>query len=569
MRKAREARETRSTHAHLTLLIRFMLFLVLDVPHAVRAAVLCTAIGLAIPEAHFLPVATAVLGAATLYALWAHPHTVALQATVFVLVQVVVAPLILMPKARMLSTSPPDVLTACLALAAAYQAYTGPWTMLIFAVEVAAAATAMSVTAAGRRIGTALFINTDPNLLWSVGTVYDAAFSPDGRVAVVSWSAGDVLLHDCASGRAVRQICSNNPLGYYPATCAFSPDGRRVAVATAELLIYDVEHDAVIHRVGAVHRLDYARLKFFPDSDWLAVWTAGKLDVWSVAHARATLVRRCAVGGWNSVPVDVSADGRFVVGATIGFQGQGAACIVVDTVNMRKVSLPCTRDVHSVSFIAIRTVCVACESALYVWELGHSDSARMLYCTRHIIDPCAPTHEISTLGHAAISLDGRFCVPFGGRAIQAVPPATRVIVPAVDCAIIRLDAGPCKLAVLFREHRMASRFRVQQCAGWLSQAVPLPFMTARLAHIRNMAASVLGALDATNCLTPVVEYITPVRTAVAMLLLSAARRACQLLPGEVWRTVIELAHVPLDTAAPLRVRTTWSSWKRSVTMDKC
>src|SRR5208283_2694078 len=59
-----------------------------------------------------------------------------------------------------------------------------------------------------------------------VESVVSAAFSPDGRTAVVGSFAGTVMLVDMASGQVIRRLAGepNPPVS----SVAFSPDGRRV-----------------------------------------------------------------------------------------------------------------------------------------------------------------------------------------------------------------------------------------------------------------------------------------------------------------------------------------------------
>lgn len=136
--------------------------------------------------------------------------------------------------------------------------------------------------------------------------VWGVAFSADGsRLAASSWAPGSVRVWDLDSGRLVREVTSPAP----SFTTSFSPDGRRLAIATFDVggVVVDITSgDTLFELEGqdGVSDIDWS-----PDGRWIATASPDStIQIWDARDGRA----RFTLSGHNGqvVAADWSPDSR-------------------------------------------------------------------------------------------------------------------------------------------------------------------------------------------------------------------------------------------------------------------
>jgi WD40 repeat protein/Tfp pilus assembly protein PilF len=129
--------------------------------------------------------------------------------------------------------------------------------------------------------------------------------SPDSRLIAVGHVDGSLVQHDLGTGRAAR-TWTGTPLAH---KLAFGPDGRELAVITADFSLLQI-HDAVSGRVVAeVQVRDADFLAWHPDGTTIA--TSGhdsKLSLWDIATRSRKMVLECPHSGAVEVAFSPSGD---------------------------------------------------------------------------------------------------------------------------------------------------------------------------------------------------------------------------------------------------------------------
>jgi WD40 repeat protein len=107
-------------------------------------------------------------------------------------------------------------------------------------------------------------------------TLMSAAISPDGRRAASTGTDRSAYVWDIPSGRLVRE-CAPDKQGSHVLKVAFSPDGKRLAVATdPEVLLWDLAAGKVVRRWAQPYQM--WSVAFSPDGKVLA-WGTGDSKV--------------------------------------------------------------------------------------------------------------------------------------------------------------------------------------------------------------------------------------------------------------------------------------------------
>jgi len=129
-----------------------------------------------------------------------------------------------------------------------------------------------------------------PELILSRKAARSIAFSPDGRLLAVGWEGGFVDLWDMAEGQWTRTLdlplatIRGHPVPLEVTSVAFSPDGRRVVVATwRDVWLWDLEsrEASTMLNKGGIDKLAFSpngALFGAIDERWLLVaeWPTGK-----------------------------------------------------------------------------------------------------------------------------------------------------------------------------------------------------------------------------------------------------------------------------------------------------
>jgi WD40 repeat protein len=120
--------------------------------------------------------------------------------------------------------------------------------------------------------------------LWSfegpMGQVWGPSFSPDGSLLAASWTdEAMVRLFDLANGTTVREI---GPLGAISLGTSFSPDGRRLGIATFDEggVVVDVRSGEEVLSLRG-NELGDSDIDWSPDGRWVATsgWD-GNVRIW-------------------------------------------------------------------------------------------------------------------------------------------------------------------------------------------------------------------------------------------------------------------------------------------------
>jgi WD40 repeat protein len=95
------------------------------------------------------------------------------------------------------------------------------------------------------------------------------AFSPDGRKAAVAYVDGFVLVYDMALRRRARWLSTFEAA---PSSIAFSPDSRRLVAATTEnLKEWDAATGELLSRSPVPGLHDLTRMTYTDDGQWLVI----------------------------------------------------------------------------------------------------------------------------------------------------------------------------------------------------------------------------------------------------------------------------------------------------------
>jgi WD40 repeat protein len=154
------------------------------------------------------------------------------------------------------------------------------------------------------------------------------AVSRDGKRAAVPVSMGNVQLYDLPSGVQSRLSLRHQ---YYVSAIRFTPDGRRLMVATFDGMVRvwqipgTVRPEAYARDCGRADRIQEAQRCFSPDGHWEAVHVPDRAEVLlsRTGQPPVALPRR-----FPSFVARFSPDGRHLVTWN---QGEGASEFVIET----------------------------------------------------------------------------------------------------------------------------------------------------------------------------------------------------------------------------------------------
>lgn len=146
------------------------------------------------------------------------------------------------------------------------------------------------------------------------------AFSRDGRWLAVEDSTNSVTLRDATTGREIRKLSVNKPLGVLGSSwvysIAFSPDGRWLAAGVDDktVRVWDIETGRVVRDLTGLRR-SVIYIAFSPDGRWLASGRDDKtIKLWEVATGKEIQTLRGHKKNINAVVF--SPNGRWLASAS-------------------------------------------------------------------------------------------------------------------------------------------------------------------------------------------------------------------------------------------------------------
>jgi WD40 repeat protein len=169
------------------------------------------------------------------------------------------------------------------------------------------AASCDTPTLKGHRSNTRLWDVRTGEMLRDVGSGNAAAFSPDGKMLVIS-GLGSVRTFDVATGKLVHSLPETNE---HVGAVIFSPDGKMLATAHGERIRrWDTATWAEI-QPGTGHSEPVRAVAFAPDGLSLATGSLDKtIRIWSWPEGREIRLIDKVGSGWGVEDLAYSPDGR-------------------------------------------------------------------------------------------------------------------------------------------------------------------------------------------------------------------------------------------------------------------
>ncbi|MET9681620.1 AAA family ATPase [Streptomyces coeruleorubidus] len=231
------------------------------------------------------------------------------------------------------------------------------------------------------------------SLLWAAGghvdsssqfietaatSVGDLTFSPDGGLLAVATYSGVHVL-ETETWQQVSPLFGTtlgNDFGLWASHVAFSPDGRRLALAGAtwsrNIQLWDVQNRVLIGRPWSVQTGAVKALAFSPDSRRIAVGSSELgISVWDVGDDEPVELARPKDSD-DPTDVQFSPDGRFL--AMCGPRG----VILWETKTWEPLPLS-TDEAYAIAYSAdARLLAAACDDYVVLWSCDAYDEVRRI-----------------------------------------------------------------------------------------------------------------------------------------------------------------------------------------------
>ncbi|MCI0458952.1 MAG: WD40 repeat domain-containing protein [Gemmataceae bacterium] len=237
------------------------------------------------------------------------------------------------------------------------------------------------------RLGTSRFRNG--------GSIYDFAFSPDGKVLATAGSGNNMRFWDAATGKMLYEFPEEKGRAQ---NALFSPDGRHLISAAAGrgIQVWAVANRQEVHRFGEVK--DSIRgMAVSPDGKILATahWGgAGKSPVllWDLETGKRTAELKGGQGGVESLAF--SPNGRLL--AVTGYH-RGVEIWEVATAQIRQTfTKHASQPSRAVFTPDGKGLIVTARQAIHAWDLASEKQLRLFTADKQLAD-----------GSLALSPDGR------------------------------------------------------------------------------------------------------------------------------------------------------------------
>ncbi len=202
-----------------------------------------------------------------------------------------------------------------------------------------------------------------------LGTVYSAAFSPDGKTLATDGIDDSIVLWDVDTGRVLRRIIRH---ARSITTLAYSPDGAQIASGYygGAIHIWDVEAGALKTTIDEQTKA-IRSLAFLPDSKTLL--SAGN-GVWHWDAETGELIKQIDEGFKTYTAMTLSSDGQIAAAAVDEYRSADNAVVLreVDTGALVKQFLHSRRvgSIRSLSFSPDgRTLAAGGSRGMMLWDV--------------------------------------------------------------------------------------------------------------------------------------------------------------------------------------------------------
>ncbi len=157
------------------------------------------------------------------------------------------------------------------------------------------------------------YLNPTPEPCGSNDRINHAVFSPDGKLALATWSIGQVRLWDLQTGRELLTLQWDSNYHFYHV--AFSPDGKFILTgAETEALLWDAKTGALLHSFAhSTHNSDGTWIQFSLDGRSILTSSGNDSKLWETASGNLIQTFPGNLDlSYSEIP-QLSSDGNYVM----------------------------------------------------------------------------------------------------------------------------------------------------------------------------------------------------------------------------------------------------------------